>query len=256
MTYPFIGKFQSAVKIFFNHGSSAVIESGHGVARHESNFKNITAEYLANTYGEVKSKEHAEFIVKLATENNIKVWTFWNKGKCFNFHADQNGGLNLEFSNEEYAKRNGEKLITIPLPPKQEDEKMNTKEKTSREKLLEFMHECYHRNESDFYTFSQEFVDHIEMKESTDLGWPKIGSKVTWADSTLKGEVASIGDCVAWVKKDNGDYETVFLSLLNKPKTPEQELRDELTVVMQRNLTYEQMVNDLIENFNITKKPQ
>lgn len=134
---------------------------------------------------------------------------------------------------------------------------MNTKEKTSREKLLEFMHECYHRNESDFYTFSQEFVDNIEMKESTDLGWPKIGSKVTWADSTLKGEVASIGDCVAWVKKDNGDYETVFLSLLNKPKTPEQELRDDIEYAI-HHFEGDKVAGRkwLMSKYNITKKPQ
>lgn len=121
-TYPFIGKFQSAVEMFFNHGRSMVIESGHGTGRHESKFKNITTEYLANTYGEVKSKEHAEFIVKLNSGHNglvsgskssiAKAWS----DKIKYFIIDGTG--KLCFSNNVYSiDKAGKREITIPLPP-------------------------------------------------------------------------------------------------------------------------------------------
>ena len=37
----------------------------------ESQCKNITTEYLANTYGKVASKEHAEFIIDLCKVNGV-----------------------------------------------------------------------------------------------------------------------------------------------------------------------------------------
>lgn len=185
MKYPYIGKYQSAVKIFFDHGLSAVIESGHGVKRHESNFKNITTKYLANTYGEVKSKEHAEFIKMLAETNKIP---------CAVVSIDMNYTMFyvidgcLFFCLKEIDIVGDYKQITIPLPP-----------------------DC----------------------ESVDE-WPKVGSSVEWGH-TGKGEVKSLSDGFAWVKLDNKDYTTVYVSSLRKPKTPEQELREFLHLLWREN---------------------
>lgn len=82
------------------------------------NQKNQTAKVLANTYGEVKSKEHAEFIVELGegagyelvgsvSPNRAGVFVFDGENKTLFFML---GGGSL---------RGGSvlKQITIPLPP-------------------------------------------------------------------------------------------------------------------------------------------
>lgn len=81
---------------------------------------NITREYLANTYGEVKSKEHTEFIVKLAEGAGFEVerfglvdhswFSFMSKTLAF-------------YKNEQAACSDNENLITIPLPPKEPEPK-------------------------------------------------------------------------------------------------------------------------------------
>ena len=54
----------------------------------------------------------------------------------------------------------------------------------------------------------------------------------------------------------DGEYALAYKNELQKPKTPEEELRDEIISVMQGSPTYKSIADDLIENFNITKKPQ
>lgn len=78
--------------------------------------KNITADYLLNTYGKLESKEHAEFIVKLAEGAGFKVGLNYEGGKSyFNFYDE----TIVDFWNDEAtSSANGEKLITLPLPPK------------------------------------------------------------------------------------------------------------------------------------------
>lgn len=82
--------------------------------------KNITVEYLANTYGEVRSKEHAEFIVKLAEVNGFKLKGYArNSGYFYTWRLDD-GSLFFSFcKDEKVAMDDDEKLITIPLPPKE-----------------------------------------------------------------------------------------------------------------------------------------
>ena len=77
---------------------------------------NITAEYLANTYGKVESKEHADFIVKLAKVNNINFIDRWHDGLLFCFYIGGKGNLLLDFMESGYL--DDEKPITIPLPPR------------------------------------------------------------------------------------------------------------------------------------------
>ena len=115
--------YQSTVNgnviLFFTDNQGAVLDKretiiGTSGKWSESKFKNITAEYLADTYGEVKSKEHAEFIVKLAEVNDFRLCNpkeTYKKWFCFDddelyFFDDVGDANNLD-----------EKLITIPLPP-------------------------------------------------------------------------------------------------------------------------------------------
>ena len=102
MKYPYIGKCEEneLTVIFSDNGSGTTIDKGESdiaingkfeCGFNEREFKNITAEYLANTYGEVKSKEHAEFIVKLAEVNKIQAVNPWREGLLFCFYYNSDG---------------------------------------------------------------------------------------------------------------------------------------------------------------------
>ena len=78
-----------------------------------------TKEELQNTYGEVQSLEHAEFIVELGKNANAEISTEYSKGSFFNFYTGPNGELYLGFFDKHLAKDSGEKQITIPLPPRE-----------------------------------------------------------------------------------------------------------------------------------------
>ena len=84
-------------------------EDGH------ENDTNITREYLANTYGKVESKDHAEFVVELAEVNDFKVCSEPPVDGWFCF----SGSRLWFFSSESRAGDNNEKQITIPMPPKE-----------------------------------------------------------------------------------------------------------------------------------------
>lgn len=127
--YPYIGKNSSlcgdfSIAIFYGEKRGALLENTiDEIPLHERildfnerEFKNITAEYLANTYGKVESKEHADFIVKLAESAGFTNRLDYKGESCFfNFY---NEGI-LDFWIDEFsACALGEKKITIPLPPK------------------------------------------------------------------------------------------------------------------------------------------
>lgn len=214
MAYPYIGKTESgSVVLFHKESTGRIINHVDNLPRGrvdddwvENEFKNITAEYLANTYGEVKSKEHAEFIVKLAEVNGLPCAHKEVNESCKFFYIIDGA---LFFCPEKINAVGQYKQITIPLPP-----------------------EC----------------------DSVDE-WPVVGDKVQ--TSIGEGEVKLMPDGRGlYIACVDGDYYAFSIEQLSKPKTPEQELRDELTVVMQRNLTYDQIVTDLIDKYDIKKKPQ
>lgn len=128
MTYPYIGKCKennlTVLFTSFRSGTTLHCDSSDITEKHkyetgfnEREFKNITADYLRNTYGKLESKEHAEFIVKLAEGAGFKVGLNYEGGKSyFNFYDE----TIVDFWNDEVtSSANGEKLITIPLPPKE-----------------------------------------------------------------------------------------------------------------------------------------
>ena len=126
--YPYIGEGlgSGSVVVFYEAGAGTTLDSKtwaskdmeHHNTLDESRFKNITREYLQNTWGVVESKEHAEFISELGKNASAKTSTSWEGGKRFNFYTNSKGGLHLDFYDEHLSKDSGEKQITIPLPPK------------------------------------------------------------------------------------------------------------------------------------------
>lgn len=200
------------------------------------NDKNITAEYLTNTYGEVKSKEHAEFIVKLAEVNGLINETVIAKGfPCwFSFSNDE---IYL-FDDEVFAKDNGEKQITIPLPP--ECESVDEWPKVGSKALL--------NNDNDY---------------ELDYGENLIGKEIEVINLFTDGELD-----MAVVKHDVANY-CFRIEMLSKPKTKEEKERDEIKEEIKEifreamkspfGFIYdsdEKAANYLLERFDITKKPQ
>ena len=79
----------------------------------QGNLKNITREYLTDTYGKCESKEHADFICKLARVHGIPYTNDYGEyHQWFNF-----GHGCLDFYGDILASSDGERLITLPLPP-------------------------------------------------------------------------------------------------------------------------------------------
>lgn len=112
----------SQTVVVYKDGSAYHIEGDfkgeYSKAYNTDDTRNASKEVLANTYGKVESKEHAEFIVELAKVNGIP-GAKHGKGEFFNFFTDYSGDIRLGFFNERKAKCEGEKLITIPMPPKE-----------------------------------------------------------------------------------------------------------------------------------------
>tara|TARA_R110002124_G_C8974544_1_gene515780 strand:- start:31596 stop:32288 length:693 start_codon:yes stop_codon:yes gene_type:complete len=228
-SYPYIGQFQHAIKLFYGENRFILIKEGHGSNRHESKYTNITLEYLQNTYGEVVSPEHAEFIIELCLENLINFAVNNARRKYFAI----NGGKLYFFCLEIDASNIGSKKITIPLPPKEPL-------KNAGDNLI------------------------LGCEDSKCDEWPKVGSIVTWGNKSVKGEVKALSDGLAWIKNEYGNYCSEYVSSLQKPKTPEEELRDDIMQTIHDdvyNRAYEKQslevfANALMSKYNITKKPQ
>lgn len=211
----------------------------------ESQCKNITQEYLSNTYGKVESKEHAEFIVELAKANGFDVVGSTSKAKSFEFSGDSALAL-YEIPTDIFANNEESRLITIPLPPKQ------IQTATSEE---EFEMQQIMKNNGDNLV--------LGCEESKCEEWPKVGDKFIH-----KGELVT---CISKGVMSKGDEVITFEGAdklshgscwnidvwVKKPKTPEEELRDDIEYVI-HHFEGDKVAGRkwLMNKYNITKKPQ
>ena len=91
---------------------------------------------------------------------------------------------------------------------------------------------------------------------------PQVGSIVTWGNKSVRGEVKALSDGLAWIKNEYGNYCSEYVSSLQKPKTPEEELRDEIGVYLCEKYNFItgaeslEITEKLLMKYNITKKPQ
>lgn len=114
--YPYIAK-GSMGQIFLVHKARYGIHlegvyKGEAVVEFsEIATKDITKEYLKNTYGKVESEAHREMLIKLAENAGFGIDMAKLDWFCFL------RGFLYFFSSEEIASNAGEKLITLPLPP-------------------------------------------------------------------------------------------------------------------------------------------
>jgi len=227
MKYPYIGKSRvSNTTILFTSRSKGVCLNVDNAQYHnswdESVFKNITREYLASAKVKIESEEHSHLIQELAFKHGY----VWIDGLSKNIELssgyivfDKESMTIIHTVNASYSAY---KKITLPLPPKGR-----------------------------------------ESKE-----WPVVGDEVLTA-SEQKGQVIAIDSGEAWIKYENTSigkgYASVSVATLSKPKTPEEELRDELKEIIDAAMsspfgflddTDKKLVDYMLDNYNITKKPQ
>ena len=216
---------------------------------------NITHEYLQNTYGKVVSPEHAEFIIELGKNAGFSVWGMSEINGVFSFlFRDDELCLfetklkKLESTN---LKHSNCKKITIPLPPKADSKKWTPDFYDLGELPRHF--DCVCNKCGGKCCTGQ--CDKQELSE-----WPCVGSVVTWGNKSVKGEVKALSDGLAWIKNEYGNYCSEYVSSLQKPKTPEEELRDDILDCDNFAIT-ESKANQLAnwltnKGYEINKKPQ
>lgn len=220
----------------------------------EGGYTNITREYLANTYGEVVSPEHAEFIIELAKNYDIPIRSNYSGSvdNYFNFYFEDEN-LVLSFWEVVGACSNlGEKQIAIPLPPKQ------TQTSTPEE---EFEMEQIMKNAGDNLV--------LGCEDSKCDEWPKIGDEVlvypnSRRNMEIRGKVVKVigkcthsdGSTIITVEHSSlGVFAVANGSWIKKPKTPEEELRDEIADIIDNASCSEQAAEYIVETYGI-KKPQ
>ena len=280
--YPYIGegKNSGSIALIYDKAKCITLESKTWASDdlelcegiNERFFKNITAEYLANTYGEVKNKEHAEFIKLLAETNKIP---------CAVVSIDMNYTMFyvidgcLFFCVKDIDAVGDYKKITIPLPPECEVRKPKEVIANGRKHTLNSV--------TGFYDFSvidlgyaagstleklQEADDYQVISfvddDSLDDEWPKVGDEVylKCGSGIIKLPKDNEGFYIVEV---NGGYTAckAYEMKKDKPKTEDEILAEEL-IAKYRHLSKTQQVhaiatdiiNNAISRYNITKKPQ
>ena len=212
---------------------------------HENDI-NITREYLANTYGKVKSKEHAEFIFELAKLHGFDVVGSTNNAKSFEFSGDSALVL-YEIPTDIFANNEESRLITIPLPPKQ------IQTATSEE---EFEMQQIMKNNGDNLV--------LGCDDSNCEEWPCANDEVEYIGCKWK-VAAKYKHMLMLVTPDDCSFAVAEIKEVKKPKTPEEELRDELDECIsdfqcqyheREDIEYERLAGYILSKYNITKKPQ
>lgn len=220
---------------------------------------NITHESLANTYGEVASPEHAEFIIELAENSDFKVVDVGNEKRFFYFNSSEILFTKFKRFIPEVNKR---KLITIPLPPKQiqtatpeEDFEMTQIEKNNGDNLMfGGADKC-----EEWPCVGDDAIVTLPDGYRLHYGHGVVGNNVVVMALFKDGDID-----IAAVNFDGSNY-CFRVDMLQKPKTSEEELRDdiiELTLKHMENKSHPIEANayylfsDLMSKYNITKKPQ
>lgn len=196
MKYPYIGQLEHDsrfIALFLSSNLACNVQSPHGdwegAKPHEyvdgwceDSFKNITAEYLANTYGEVKSKEHAEFIKLLAENHDIPCGHKVVNDDCKYLYVIDGS---LFFTHREVDFVSELKQIIIPLPPELDCKESKPKKVLSNGHVYELLDDGMYciNHHHDNCTVSFNFASLETLKkasdfkviegESGDLSWPE-----------------------------------------------------------------------------------
>lgn len=245
--------------------------------------ENITREYLANTYGEVVSPEHAELIIELAELHGFefdRVNLELEDAKSFMIYEDSFD--TYPFNAEKLSNSKGRKKITIPLPPKADKEEHSSKPIKIGDEVetnLGLGHIRLMPDVNDNYIVlinghhipvNTVNVKKLEAPKQELSELPRVGDEVVAVheNNSLKGKLLALTKKYAIISQGCGEQH-LHLSAwtLEKTKTPEEELRDELESEIKSMITFtnynprkiaEWIIGGEIEglSYEIKKKPQ
>lgn len=166
-------------------------------------------EDLMNTWGEVESKEHAEFIVEVADSAGlgviIEIGAEINELKFFS--VTDRGCLYMWTSRVGISVTR--KQITIPLPPKNKAEKPD-----------------FPKPPKHFDCVCNKCGGKCCIGNCDE--WPQVGDRVRWDKNDYSGTVKAVSEGKAWCKLDSGLYHTIGFDRLKKPKSKQDLLIEEL----------------------------
>ncbi len=179
--------------------------------------KKFTNETLKNTWGVVESKEHAEFIAKLAELHGFEACYQEEYKGWFSFDEDEL----YFFDTERLASSLDAKQITIPLPPK--DDKQDSNEQKPNPTDLPKHFDCVCNKCGGKCCIG-----------GCDKTWPQVGDPVTVFGQ--QGVIAlPADDNGVYIVESNGRYFVPKLEDMTKPKSKEDLLIEELQVKLCEN---------------------
>lgn len=215
--YPYIGKFAgncgTSIALFIGEGKACYLDGDFKTSEKniftsdylECEFKNITAEYLANTRIKICSAEHESFIFELVDGTDLV--------------CEVSGSY--AFIYEDFIL-DAKKEIAIPLPPKESEAKITTEAVVAGDSKT---YDVTPLNEWQDGEVKWRKVGYVEKE------WPAVGDEAL-TSSKQKVSVLAIHGGEAWVKYDGTPIETGYASIrvatLSKPPTPEEELTQAL----------------------------
>jgi len=275
MKYPCITRNDNDIEmILFNEDTAVILNGIHKGQPHDvfprfrSRYTNITHEYLSNTWGVVESKEHAKFIIELAELHGFGVWNS-HKIDCGEsiemfFFCPVDNALQLYHNDISSSMIKGEKQITIPLPPKAElPEAGHNLVFAAEQDLKADRHNTKGVNCNDGFLGKA-----IDDAKSTLVGiikdsvaeckeWPCVNDEVLYENVKWK-VVHKYKHVLMLATDDDCGFTTCPVMYAQKPKTPEEALRDELTKelngLINMDASTNAFVDALLTKYNITPK--
>lgn len=207
--------------LWFDENKGISLDDGGRVCKEStSKVENITNEYLQNTYGEVQSPEHAEFIIELAKNEGFEFTTGTNKDYPCWFTFDDEIYF---FKSKVYASSDSRKQITIPLPPKSERDKSTV----CGEPKSDFVKAIDRVNELERDSNNSEKPNSCEE-------WPQVGDKVAYQGVACEVKLTADNSGHIVVVKD-GNYCNPHIDDVIKPKSPQDLLIEELQTKLCKN---------------------
>lgn len=221
------------------------------------NWKNITHEYLSNTYGKVESKEHAGFIKLLAETNDVVVFkdSEMIKAKGINYFSVTKDGV-MYFWHDKSGIQYDRKKITIPMPPNNHAKLAINGDTTDLDSVLTFeadsikLFDAMGSKVCEINSTSSVNDELLNNGDNLIFGgsdkckeWPCVNDEVLICDEASLGRLSDLSGLTCSVigicNNDLGDkiltleceglgvYAIADGPWIKKPKTPEQELRDD-----------------------------
>lgn len=244
MKYPCITRNDNEIEmILFNEDAAIILNGIHKGQPHDvyprfrNRYKNITREYLANTWGVVESKEHAEFIIELAEGCGLE--SLQDDGGNKNYFHIGEKSFALLINKPTYIGNC--KQITIPLPPKADINEAG-------HNLVFASSEC-----KEWPCVNDDVL--IDMSGYDVVYGRNVDGLICKVLSIFKDDDTT----VYAVNRDGVNY-CFIRDLLKKPKTPGEALRDDISAYLCDKYKFifkaeaMEILEELLTKYNITPK--